>query len=54
MEWGWMRGVDRTVLFLVEKSFDKNRADLSGLISAPFDWDNPEADIESAVKNFLV
>lgn len=54
MEWGWMRGMDRQVLFLVERSFGKGRADLSGLIEAPFDWDNPEADIESAVRKFLV
>jgi hypothetical protein len=54
MEWGWMRGMDRQVLFLVEKSFDKSRADLSGLIEAPFYWDNPEKDIENAVKKFLV
>ncbi len=54
MEWGWMRGMDRQVLFLVEKSFDRSRADLSGLIEEPFDWDNPEPDIEKAVKKFLV
>lgn len=53
MEWGWMRGMDRPVLFLVEKSFDRGRADLSGLIEAAFDWSNPEADIETAVLNFL-
>lgn len=53
MEWGWMRGTDRKVLFLVEKTFDKSRADLSGLTSEPFDWDNPEAEIPGAVKKFL-
>jgi hypothetical protein len=53
MEWGWMRGMDRPVLFLVEQSFDKNRADLSGLINDPFDWDNPEPGIEAAVNKFL-
>jgi len=54
MEWGWMKGMDRQVLYLVEESFDKRRADLSGLIEAPFDWEKPEADIESAIKKFLV
>ncbi len=53
MEWGWMRATDRRVLFLVEKTFDRSRADLSGLITDPFDWDNPEPDIEVAVKKFL-
>ncbi|WP_353063817.1 hypothetical protein RBB77_21545 [Tunturibacter psychrotolerans] len=54
MEWGWMRATNRQVLFLVEKSFDKGRADLSGLIQEPFDWDNPETDIEAAVRKFLI
>ena len=54
MEWGWMRGMDRPVLFLVEKSFDKGRANLSGLINETFDWDNPEPAIEGAVEKFLV
>ncbi|MBV9766083.1 MAG: hypothetical protein JOZ48_14655 [Acidobacteriaceae bacterium] len=54
MEWGWMRGMNRQVLFLIERSFDKRRADLSGLIEAPFDWNNPETEIENAVKKFLL
>jgi hypothetical protein len=53
MEWGWMRCTDRRVLFLVEKTFDKGRADLDGLIREEFDWDNPEPDINAAVKKFL-
>ena len=53
MEWGWMRGMDRPVLFLVEQSFDKTRADLSGLIQELFDWTDPEPGIQSAVKKFL-
>jgi hypothetical protein len=53
MEWGWMRCADRRVLFLVEKTFDKARADLDGLIRAEFDWGNPEPDIAVAVKKFL-
>jgi hypothetical protein len=48
-----MRAMDRPVLFLVEKSFDRSRADLSGLITDPFDWANPEPDIDAAVKKFL-
>lgn len=53
MEWGWMRGTERKVLFLVERSFDKTRADLSGLTRAEFEWDNPEAEINTAVEKFL-
>lgn len=53
MEWGWMRGTERSVLFLVEKTFDKGRADLSGLSNDEFDWDNPEPEIQAAVKKFL-
>src|ERR1700752_2940242 len=32
MEWGWMRGMGRKVLYLVEKDFKKQRADWGGLI----------------------
>jgi hypothetical protein len=32
MEWGWMRGMGRDVLYLVEKDFKKQRADRGGLI----------------------
>ena len=30
MEWGWMRGLGRRVLYLVEQTFTKKRADWSG------------------------
>jgi hypothetical protein len=53
MEWGWMRAMNRPVLFLVEKSFDQSRTDLSGLIHDAFDWANPEPDIDAAVNKFL-
>jgi hypothetical protein len=53
MEWGWMRSTDRKVLFLVEKTFDMSRADLSGLTRAEFEWDDPEAGIDAAVQKFL-
>jgi hypothetical protein len=54
MEWGWMRGIGRRVLYLVEKDFKKARADWSGLIESPFDWSDPAPGIDTAVKNFLV
>jgi hypothetical protein len=53
MEWGWMRGMDRDVLYLVENTFDLARADLSGLIQDRFEWRNPEGGIENAVNNWL-
>lgn len=53
MEWGWMRGVGRQVLYLVENGFAKPRADWKGLIEHPFDWDNPSQDIPGHVQAWL-
>jgi hypothetical protein len=53
MEWGWMRGMGRNVLYLVEKTFRSHRADWSGLIESTFDWANPGPDIKAAVENWL-
>jgi len=53
MEWGWFRCTDREVLFLVDKDFDLERADIGGLIKDRFDWNNPEPGIQAAVKGFL-
>lgn len=53
MEWGWMRGMGKDVLYLVEESFQLARADLSGLLQDPFQWDVPEPGIEKAVKAWL-
>lgn len=53
MEWGWMRGMGRDVLYLVEKSFKKQRADWDGLIESPFDWANPGPEIKSGVEAWL-
>jgi nucleoside 2-deoxyribosyltransferase len=42
MEWGWMRGLGKDVLFLVEKRAHKYvRADWSGLIRQEFSWNAP-------------
>src|SRR5205085_1674105 len=49
MEWGWMRGMGRTVIFLVERNFKNFRADVEGLIKEQFDWDDPAGTIPSAV-----
>lgn len=53
IEWGWMLGLDRKVLYLVEKGFTQERADWKGLTKYEFDWDNPAPDINAAVKKFL-
>jgi hypothetical protein len=53
MEWGWLRCTDRKVLSLIEKDFDRERADIGGLIKEKFDWNNPEPGINSAVQKFL-
>lgn len=53
MEWGWLRSTDRGVLYLVEKDFNRARADISGLINDEFDWNDPGPGITAAVKKFL-
>lgn len=53
MEWGWMRGMGREVLYLVEKDFKKQRADWGGLIESRFDWMNPGADIKAGIEGWL-
>lgn len=53
MEWGWMRGMGRDVLYLVEKSFDQRRADWGGLIEYEFAWDEPDAAIPATVHRWL-
>jgi hypothetical protein len=53
MEWGWMRGMGRNVLYLVEKDFKKQRADWGGLIESSFDWANPGPDIQAGVEAWL-
>lgn len=53
MEWGWMRGMGKDVLYLVENTFDLDRADISGLLQDRFPWDAPEAAIDQAVTQWL-
>lgn len=53
MEWGWMRGMGRNVLYLVESTFDQKRADWSGLIEYPFSWDDPERTVPAIVHKWL-
>jgi hypothetical protein len=53
MEWGWMRGMGRNVLYLIEKDFKKRRADWNGLIEYPFDWADPEPGVRHAIGAWL-
>ena len=53
MEWGWMRGMGRRVLFLRERGFRNDRADWEGLIRYDFDWDRPGRGLQEAIDKFL-
>jgi hypothetical protein len=53
MEWGWMRGMGRDVLYLVEQTFQGRRADWGGLIERSFDWNDPVPGITAAVQAWL-
>ena len=53
MEWGWMRGMGRDVLYLVEQDFKKQRADWGGLIEASFDWADPKPGVDAGVGAWL-
>ena len=53
LESGWMRGMGKDVLYLMEKDFDHNRADWSGFLTYSFSWDDPEDDIKRHVKQWL-
>lgn len=53
MEWGWMQGMGRQVLYLREQSFEHQRADWEGLLSEEFDWDAPGTGIETGLTKFL-
>lgn len=52
MEWGWMQGMGRTVIYLREKAF-KERADWLGRLNHPFDWDAPDAHIQAAIRTAI-
>lgn len=43
----------RNVLYLIEQTFDRKRADWGGLIEHSFAWDDPEQDVEQAVHSWL-
>lgn len=53
MEWGWMRGMGKEVLYLVENDFEHFRADWLGLLEYRFSWDEPEDDIKQAIEKWL-
>jgi hypothetical protein len=53
MEWGWMRGMGRDILPLVENDFAYQRADWGGLVEHRFAWADPVVSIGNAVKAWL-
>lgn len=53
IEWGFMRGMGKDVLFLMEENFHHNRADWEGFIKEYFSWENPEEGIAQAIKKWL-
>jgi hypothetical protein len=53
IEWGWMIGLNRRVLYLVEKDFAQERADWKGMSNSEFDWADPAPGVDAAVKKFL-
>jgi hypothetical protein len=53
MEWGWMRGLGREVLYLIDKDFKHPRADFAGFISQPFEFENPKATLPGPIAAWL-
>ena len=53
MEWGWMRGMGKRILFLVESKFNHLRADWNGLIRSDFTWETPDLHVPTEIKKFL-
>lgn len=53
MEWGWMRGMGKPVLFLLEDAFAHRRADLGDLLDQRFEWNNPQPGVAAAVSAWL-
>jgi len=49
MEWGWMRAMGKPVLFLMEQTFQHQRADWQGLLQEQFSWEDPAATVRDAV-----
>ena len=53
MEWGWMRGNGKPVLFLIDRACKQKPADVNGLLRHEFDWENPGDGINAAIGSFL-
>jgi hypothetical protein len=53
LEWGWMEGMGRSVLYLREEEFKHDRADWTGLITSRFDWNDPAPGVHAALDAFL-
>jgi len=53
LEWGWMKGMGKTVFFLMEEGFAQQRADWQGFLSKTFAWETPDAGVKAAVFAWL-
>jgi hypothetical protein len=53
IEWGWMRGMGKQILFLMEQGFRHNRADWDGFIRDDFIWSDPETSIPPTIQKWL-
>lgn len=53
MEWGWMRGMGKRVLFLLEDGFGNFGADLGDLLFERFSWNDPDSGIRAAIAKWL-
>jgi hypothetical protein len=54
MEWGWMRAMGKRVLFLMEDTFSRGRADWGGLRSWRFSWAEPREGVRKAIHEFFL
>lgn len=52
MEWGWLRAMNKKVLYLIEEDF-KHIADTAGLLYGKFSWDNPQPGIVEAINRYF-
>lgn len=53
LEWGWMVGMGRRVLYLRDSAFAAERADWAGLVHHQFDWADPAPGVEAGLQALL-
>lgn len=53
LEWGWMVGMGRRVLYLRDGEFESERADWAGLIHHKFEWAAPADGVDAGLQALL-